>query len=142
VPLDSAAAKIIKDCAVLTAVKTAISPYALLDMAIVIHMGAYMLGSLCRIYQLRAGPLDMLYLFGLVMGQSFFAAQAEEHAEEVVSAVSGRVARVLDEFGLDVAGKVPGLGKLAGKASQGLANGLLLSRIGGSACKMLRPLRA
>jgi uncharacterized membrane protein YcjF (UPF0283 family) len=133
--LDTAADNFIKDCAFRTAVKTAICPYALLDMAIVLHMGTYMLGSLCRVYQLRAGPLDMLYLFALVMAQSFFAAQAEEHAEEAISAVSGKVAP-------DVAGKVPVLGKLVGGASQGLANYFLLSRIGRSACKLLRPLRA
>ncbi|MBI3675189.1 MAG: DUF697 domain-containing protein [Proteobacteria bacterium] len=143
VPLDTAAAKIIKHYAVLTAAKTAVIPYALLDMAVVIYMGTSMLGSLCRVYQLRAGPLDMLYLFALVMGQAFFAGEVEEHAEEIASSLKDS----LESLGFgdaveDAASWVPGLGKVARKAGQGFANGLLLSRIGRSACKMLRPLRA
>jgi uncharacterized membrane protein YcjF (UPF0283 family) len=128
VPLDTAAGKIIRDYAVLTAGKTAIIPYALLDMAVVIYMGTSMLGSLCRVYQLRAGPFDMLYLFALVMGQAFFAGEAEEHGEAIADFVLGG----------DLAGDA--LRKFTAKAGQGLANGLLLNRIGRNACKMLRPL--
>jgi len=147
VPLDTAANKIIRDYAVLTAAKTAICPYALLDMAIVIYMGTSMLGSLCRVYQLRAGPLDMLYLFALVVGQSFFAGEMEEHSEDVASWFTGALdgdsaGDAVGHVSSDLASWVPGLGKLVGKATQGLANGLLLNRIGRNACKMLRPLSA
>ncbi|HVA48329.1 MAG TPA: YcjF family protein [Pirellulales bacterium] len=143
VPLDASATKIIRRYAILTATKTAISPWALLDMAIVIYMGTSMLGSLCRVYQLRAGPLDMLYLFGLVMGQSFFAGELEEHSEEVASWLSDPVASLFhgvlgDSTAID--SFLPGVGKIAGKAGQGIANGLLLNRIGRNACKLLRPL--
>ena len=57
-PLDKAADGLIYEYAKLTALKTAICPYALLDMAIVIFMGTAMLGSLCRIYRLRVGPFE------------------------------------------------------------------------------------
>ena len=140
-PLDKAANKIIKDYAVLTGIKTAICPYALLDMAVVIYMGTSMLGSLCRVYQLRAGPLGMLYLFGLVMGQAFFANQAEEHSEELANWVEEPVSGVLEHLdivGSELAGKA--IGKLTTKAGQGLANGLFINRIGRQACKMLQPL--
>lgn len=143
VPLDTSATKIIRRYALLTATKTAISPWALLDMAIVIYMGTSMLGSLCRVYQLRAGPLDMVYLFGLVMGQSFFAGEIEEHSEEIASSLMEAISTALhgvagDSSSLDLL--LPGMGKLAGKAGQGIANGLLLNRIGRNACKLLRPL--
>lgn len=127
-PLDSSANKIIRRYAILTATKTAISPWALLDMAIVIYMGSSMLGSLCRVYQLRAGPFDMVYLFGLVMGQSFFAGEIEEHSEEIATWLTEAI------------GNSPVMGKLAGKAGQGIANAMLLNRIGRNACKLLRPL--
>ncbi|HUY33866.1 MAG TPA: YcjF family protein [Pirellulales bacterium] len=145
-PLDAAAGKIIRDNALLTAAKTAICPFALLDMAVVVYRGTSMLGSLCRVYQLRAGPLDMLYLFALVMGQAFFAGEVEEHGEEIASSLTEAVPIALHGVGISaldwVPGMPPGLGKLAGKAGQGLANGLLLKRIGRSACELLRPLRA
>ena len=82
-PLDRAATNAIREYAALTAMKTAICPFAVLDMAVVIYMGTYMIGTLCRVYRLRAGPLDMLYLFALVMGQAFFAERAEEQSEEM-----------------------------------------------------------
>lgn len=134
-PLDASAAKIIRRYAILTATKTAISPWALLDMAIVIYMGSSMLGSLCRVYQLRAGPFDMVYLFGLVMGQSFFAGEIEEHSEDIASSLTDTAASI---FGNSAASTIGG--KIAGKAGQGITNYLLLNRIGHNACKLLRPL--
>ena len=141
-PLDKAARQIVREYAILVGVKTAICPYSLLDMSVVIYMGNAMLGSLCRVYQLRAGPFDMVYLFGLILGQAFFAGRIEEHSDEMASWFDGTMGDVLK----DVGGAVPDLaanmfGQLAAKGSQGLANGLLLNRIGRQASKMLRPIK-
>lgn len=135
-PLDTSATTIIRRYALLTATKAAISPWALLDMVIVIYMGTSLLGSLCRVYQLRAGPLDMLYLFGLVMGQSFFAGEIEEHSEEIASSLGDTLSSVI---GTSAATSSWG-GAIAGKAGQGITHFLLLNRIGRNACKLLRPL--
>lgn len=135
VPLDTSASKIIRRYALLTATKTALSPWTLLDMAVVVYMGTSMLGSLCRVYQLRAGPLDMVYLFGLVMGQSFFAGEIEEHSEDVVESITDTITSA---FGASAANAIGG--KIAGKAGQGVAHFMLLNRIGRNACKLLRPL--
>ncbi|HVC97637.1 MAG TPA: YcjF family protein [Pirellulales bacterium] len=140
-PLDTAADKIIRDNALLTAAKTAICPFALLDIAVVIYRGTTMLGSLCRVYQLRTGPLDMLYLFALVMGQAFFAGEAEEHGEEIASSLTDAVPNALHGVGISALDWVP-FGNLADKAGQGVANFLLINRIGRTACNMLRPLSA
>jgi len=140
-PLDAAANRIVKRYAVLTAIKTAICPYALLDMAIVIYMGTSMIGSLCKVYRLRAGPLDMVYLFGLVMSQSLFADQFEEHSQEAASWLGDSTSNVLDHIGIALPDMAANLfSKLAVKGGQGLSNALLLNRIGQEACKLMRPL--
>lgn len=140
-PLDDAAASVVRKYAAWAALKTAASPYALLDIAIVIYLGAGMLGTLSRLYKVSADPFATLYLFGLVLTQAFFAGRVEEHSADMEQWLDGSLKDILEQAGQvvpDLAANL--LGKLTVKASQGLANGLLLHRIGREACRLLRPL--
>ncbi|HVX61726.1 MAG TPA: DUF697 domain-containing protein, partial [Pirellulales bacterium] len=140
-PLDRAADRTIREHAVLVAVKTTICPYSILDMAVVIYMGAAMLGSLCRSYKMSADPFSMLYLLGLVLGQAFFASQIEEHSQEAAGWLEEPIKGILGHSAEAIPDAVAGsVGKLAAKGGQGFANGLFLNRIGRHACRMLRPL--
>lgn len=140
-PIDDAADRLIRNYAVLTALKTAMCPYPVLDMAVVVYMGMSMLASLCKIYRMSTDPFSMLYLLGLIAGQAFFAGRIEEHSDEMANWLDESMKGTLEHAGQAIPDIVANVfGKVTAKASQGLANGLLLHRIGRQACRMLRPL--
>ena len=60
------------------AVKTAASPYALVDALVTVHGGFSMLADLCRIYNLRVSPLATAVLTARIFFNSYVAGRVDE----------------------------------------------------------------
>jgi uncharacterized membrane protein YcjF (UPF0283 family) len=135
------------------ALKTAISPYAILDFLVVIYNNFRMLQDLCLLYQVRTGHAGTVYLLGLCIFQAFMAgavnealdALGEEGVEEGAEAgtdvlsdgapeLSESLGRILSGVGEQF------LGTAARKAAEGVANWFFLRRIGRQAMRLLQPL--
>jgi len=133
-PLDMAAKARIQYYAKGLALKTALSPNPLIDIAMVLHSGLSLLRDTCTLHQVRTGRLGMWYLLGLVILQSYVAAQAEKHLDSAEQLLEG----LFTESALGATGaKLAGMaGARAGKAA---LNFFFLRRIGNSMVTRLRP---
>ncbi|MGD9866896.1 MAG: YcjF family protein [Hyphomicrobiales bacterium] len=123
VPLDLQARAIVAAAAKRIAVVTAISPLALLDMAIVAVQGLRMLRQLAGLYGARPGMLALLKLLRQV-------------ATHIV--LTGGVA-----IGDDLVQQMIGhrlTAKLSAKLGEGMFNGAMTARVGLAAIDLCRPL--
>jgi uncharacterized membrane protein YcjF (UPF0283 family) len=134
-PLDEIVKARIQYYAKLLAVKTALSPNALLDMAVVLYNGFSLLRDICVLYQVRIGHLGMMYLLGLIIFQSYVAGQIENHAE----GMENWMENVLSDGVLGTTGaKLASL--TTSKVGEAAVHYFFLRRIGRSMMSRLRPL--
>lgn len=131
-PLDKAASERIQYYAKMVALKSAMSPNALLDMALVLYNGFSLLDDLCLIYQVRTNRAGMLYLLGLVLMQSYMAGEVEDNLADMAQDNLETI------FGSVMGGVTSFVGSSAAQASM---NYLFLWRIGKSMKLRLRPLQ-
>jgi uncharacterized membrane protein YcjF (UPF0283 family) len=135
------------------ALKTAISPYAILDFLVVIYNNFRMLQDLCLLYQVRTGLAGTVYLLGLCIFQAFMAgavnealdAIGEDAGEEGAGAAAETLGDGAPELSAGFSQILSGvgenfLGSAARKAAEGMANWLFLHRIGRQAMRLLQPL--
>jgi len=122
-PLDAQAEALIKTSALQTALGTAISPVAPVDVALVMWRSVVMVRGIAAVYDNRPGLLGTWRLMGQVMATVAFAGVAELAADAVNQIVGGGVA-----------------GKLSGAVGQGLTTGVLVARLGLAARIVCRPL--
>lgn len=132
--LDDQANACVTNHAGIVALKTAASPNAILDTAIVLFWSFKLLGDLCRLYNLRVGALGTAALLSRVFFLAFIAGKIDEWEEPVESDLESVLKYILPG---DVASNV--MGRFAAKAGAGLANYLLMKRLGNKAIEMLRP---
>ncbi len=134
-PLDKVIHARIQHYAKLLALKTALSPNALIDMAVVLYNGFSLLREICLLYQVRVGRFGTLYLLGLVIFQSYVAGQIEQNMGGVENWIEDMLQNtVLGATGAKVA-------SIAGaKASEAAVHYFFLRRIGKSMMLRLRPL--
>ncbi len=134
-PLDGVVKARIQHYAKLLALKAALSPHALIDMAVVFYNGFSLLRDICTLYQVRIGRLGILYLLGLVIFQSYVAGQIEHHIDGVEHWMEDWLqGSVLGATGAKLA-------SLAGsKVSEAAIHFFFLRRIGHSMMARLRPL--
>jgi len=131
-PLDKAASGRIQHYAKMVALKSAMSPNALLDMALVLYNGFSLLDDLCLLYQVRTNRTGMLYLLGLVILQSYIAGQVEDNLADLAQ----------DNMESILGPMMGGITSFAGSsAAQAGMNYLFLWRIGKSMKLRLRPLK-
>ncbi len=123
IPLDKLAQKKITKYASQTALSTAISPVALIDAALIISRSHVMVHDIAKIYGYRPNFLGEVVLFKKV-----FAALAFASVTDILANHSG------DLFGTSF------LSKLSLHSAQGMANGILVARVGVGVIKATRPI--
>jgi len=134
--LDDAANARVNYWARRTAVGTAVSPNTLTDTAMTLYFSFTMLADLCVIYNLRAGRLGTAVLLARVFFNAYLAGQINEMENMTAEQIQNLVAPHIPASELLMA-KV--LGKVGAKASAGVINFFLLSRLGKYSSRMLRP---
>ncbi len=134
--LDSAATDRIGYWSRRSGITTAVAPNGLIDSAAMLYFGFALLADLCSVYHLRAGKTGTAVLLGRVFFNSYLSGQLNEWeklTEEQIQHLMlphGPLAEL-------TAAKV--LSKVGAKATTGLLNYFLLSRLGRYACRLLRP---
>jgi uncharacterized membrane protein YcjF (UPF0283 family) len=134
--LDEAANARVSYWARRTAVGTAVSPNTLTDTLMTLYFSFTLLADLCQIYNLRAGRLGTAVLLARVFFNAYLAGQIQEMEHMTAEQIQNLVAPHIPTSELLLA-KV--LGKVGAKASAGVINYFLLSRLGKYASRMLRP---
>ncbi len=133
--LDEAAERTVVESARWVGIKTAASPYAILDLGIILFESARLIGTLCRIYGVRMGRIGTLRVMAAVLAHAYLAAKIDDiepWAEEGFS-------KLLDTVGVQaVMGSF--FSKLSVKASSGYVNYRLFARMGRDAIRLLQPL--
>jgi putative membrane protein len=118
----------------IVAFKTAVSPNGLLDASIVLFWSFKLLGDLCRIYNLAVGPLATALLLLRVVVNAYVAVRIdawEEYADDTLE-------NVMENLPISDVGKRI-VGRISVKSGTGLANYLLVRRLGKHAIGLLRP---
>lgn len=134
-PVDAVIKARIQYYAKLLALKAALSPNALIDMAVVLYNGFSLLRDICTLYQVRVGRLGTLYLLGLIVFQSYVAGQIEHHMDGVENWMEGMLSEsILGATGAKIASFA------SSKASEAAIHYFFLRRIGNSMMARLRPL--
>lgn len=121
--LDKLAKDEIKKYATQTAISTAVSPVAFIDAILIISRSVAMVKSISNIYGFRANLAGEIVIFKRVFGLLAFAS-----ATDILANHSH------DLFGTSI------LSKLSLHSAQGVANGVLIARIGIGVLKTTRPL--
>lgn len=122
-PLDASCHRLIEQQALKAALFAAVSPFALLDAGLMLWRGVRLIKLVARHYGGRPGTRGTYKLARAVLHSLLFAGGSEL----VSDAVTGALGHTL-------------LSTLSGRAAQGLANGLLLTRIGLMAMSLCRPM--
>jgi uncharacterized membrane protein YcjF (UPF0283 family) len=134
--LDAVAAERVTYWARRTGVVTALAPNALVDGASTVYFGFAMLSDLCRVYNLRAGRTGTVVLLGRVFFNAYLAGQLTEWEKLTEDQLNALMAPHGPLYELTAA-KV--LSKVGAKATTGVLNYFLLSRLGKFGCRLLRP---
>ena len=142
--LNTAAQRQIDAASKLSAIKATISPYAVLDMLIILYWSFKMVQQLCKIYNLRTGGVGTVYLLCCIFGNTFFAGKLSDLETEIGENLVELLPKksIFEFLPSAVHGIAESLaGKFAGKAATGIANYVLMRRLGYRAMQMLKPLR-
>jgi len=134
--LDDAAESRVKYWAKRTGLVTALAPNGLVDSAASMYFGFAMLTDLCRVYNLRAGKTGTAVLLGRVFFNSYLAGQFNEWEKLTEEQLNQLLAPHGPLYELTAA-KV--FSKAGAKVTSGILNYYLIKRLGGYACRLLRP---
>lgn len=133
VALDETAVSLYKSYAKKTALKTAISPLPMLDTAIVLTLSLSMVRDMMTLYNLKVGAVSAGYILVHAISQAYIAGELQDlsdsFAESLNDVVAGHVGQV--------ASKITTV--IGAKAGEGVANGLMMYRLGRSTTKLLQP---
>ncbi len=122
-PLDRLAREVIVKYANQTALSTAISPVALIDAVLILSRSHVMVHDIAKVYAYRPNLLGEISLFKKVFVTLAFASVTE----------------ILANHSHDILGTSL-LSKLSVHGAQGVANGILIARVGIGTIKSCRPL--
>ena len=112
-PIDDKATKVVTRYASETALMVAVSPLAMMDMAVVLWRSVRMINEISELYGVQLGYLSRIRLLRTVVANVLYAGAAELVADAAAAALSLEVA-----------------GKLSTSAAQGMGAGLLTGRLG------------
>ena len=115
--------KLINRFATESGLLVALSPLALVDMMAVLWRGTKLIEQIGRIYGIGFGYASRIKLYRLLVKQVLFVGSAELVSDLAATALSAEL-----------------LGKLSGRAAQGLSAGIFTARIGYKAMELSRPL--
>ncbi len=111
--IDDKASKVITRYASETALMVAISPMAVMDMALVLWRSVRMINEISQLYGMQLGYLSRIRLLRIVASNVLYAGTSELIADTAAAALSLEIA-----------------GKLSLNAAQGVGAGLLTGRLG------------
>lgn len=120
---DNQAKKLINRFATESALLVALSPIALVDMMAVLWRGTKLIEQIGKIYGIGFGYASRIKLYRMLIKQVMFVGSAELISDLAATALSAEL-----------------LGKLSGRAAQGLSAGIFTARIGYKAMELSRPL--
>lgn len=120
---DTQAKKLINRFATESGLLVALSPLALVDMMAVLWRGTKLIEQIGRIYGIGFGYASRIKLYKMLLKQVMFVGSAELVSDLAATALSAEL-----------------LGKLSGRAAQGLSAGIFTARIGYKAMELSRPL--
>ena len=120
---DNQAKKLINRFATESALLVALSPIALVDMMAVLWRGTKLIEQIGRIYGIGFGYASRIKLYRMLIKQVIFVGSAELVSDLAATALSAEL-----------------LGKLSGRAAQGVSAGIFTARIGYKAMELSRPL--
>lgn len=145
--LQGAADKVVKDWMKMVGLKTAISLSALIDSLVVLYCSYGMIGDLCRLYNLRMTRPGIIRLMAFSLCNAYAAGQIEDHADVLTETSANLTSGIAEKLGVnfhEILGAVPYAGdalKAGGKiAADGLANALLMRKLGRTTIALLRPI--
>lgn len=146
--LQEPADKIVQDWMRLAGVKTAVSSFAVIDAIVVLYCSYGMIGDLCGLYNLRMSRPGTLRLMSLVLLSAYASGQIEEHADELAQLAKEADPGFMEMIGVkfhEVFEGIPFAGpaiKATGKRfADGLANALLMRKLGRTTIALLRPIK-
>ena len=120
---DTQAKKLINRFATESALLVALSPLALVDMMAVLWRGTKLIEQIGKIYGVGFGYASRIKLYRMLIKQVMFVGSAELVSDLAATALSAEL-----------------LGKLSGRAAQGVSAGIFTARIGYKAMELSRPL--
>ena len=120
---DTQAKKLINRFATESALLVALSPIALVDMMAVLWRGTKLIEQIGKIYGIGFGYASRIKLYRMLIKQVMFVGSAELISDLAATALSAEL-----------------LGKLSGRAAQGVSAGIFTARIGYKAMELSRPL--
>jgi putative membrane protein len=120
---DAQAKKLINRFATESALLVALSPLALVDMMAVLWRGTKLIEQIGKVYGIGFGYASRIKLYRMLIKQVMFVGSAELVSDLAATALSAEL-----------------LGKLSGRAAQGLSAGIFTARIGYKAMELSRPL--
>ncbi len=137
-PLQGEADAVVRNWMRLVGIKTALSPYALLDSIIVLYCSYGMIGDLCRIYNLRMTKPGLVRLMAYTLFNAYAAGQIEDHAPDLAQIVEPTwLVDAVHAIGGGLADKI--VGKALPKVASGAANAVLTYKLGKATIALLRP---
>lgn len=134
--LDAAASERIGYWSRRSGITTAMAPNGLIDSAAMLYFGFALLADLCEVYNLRTGKTGTAVLLGRVFFNSYLSGQLTEW-EKLTEEQLNHLMTPTGPLAELTAARV--LSKVGAKATTGLLNYFLLSRLGRYACRLLRP---
>ena len=120
---DTQAKKLINRFATESALLVTLSPIALVDMMAVLWRGTKLIEQIGKIYGIGFGYASRIKLYRMLIKQVMFVGSAELISDLAATALSAEL-----------------LGKLSGRAAQGVSAGIFTARIGYKAMELSRPL--
>ncbi len=134
-PIDVAITNRINYYAKSTALKIALSPNALMDMAIVLYNGFSLLKDVCLLYRIRPSKVELVYLLMLITLQSYAAGQIEENMRYLEDSVGN----IFNQGAMGGLGAKIG-GMVGARVGEATMHFFFLQRIGKNMKTRLRPL--
>ncbi len=132
-PMDQAAANRIRHYWKLVGIKTAISPFPIIDALAVLYNNFLMIGDLAELYGRRINRADIFTLLWAIIFQVYISAQTQEIldsvADEMTKSIQSGIARSLTSF-------------ISPKLAEGTVHALVTWRIGKRAMTMMRPVQS
>ena len=125
------------------AIKTAVSPYGLVDAMITVYYGLALMGDLCRIYALRIGRAGTAVLLAWVFFQAYVAGRIDDMQKAAEPDVDNYLtdmltdAAWLGDMGAKITARVTG--KITLSLAAGTANYIMFRRLGSYAIGLLQP---
>lgn len=138
---DERAGEIINRAMGLIAVKTAASPWKIVDSLAVFYVSAMMIFDIARVYNRRTTRFGALRLAGRWAFNIYVAREMSGAAESGVGVVTGAAGHLMKPNGISgaIASSLPLVGKIASKAVEGGANAFFARSLGKRAIREFQP---